>query len=75
MDHHPNFMVAKPQVNHQHDFGIKGRGFRFPPSFEPKKGPSDEETTQIALDMLPMGRGCSVGSLKYPDEKGACVIA
>jgi hypothetical protein len=29
-----------------------------------KKGPSHEETTQNALTMLPVGRGCSVGSLE-----------
>ena len=42
----------------------------FFPSFNPKKGPSYEETTQNPLRMLPMGRGCSVGSLKYHGEKG-----
>ena len=36
--------------------------------FNPKKGPSHEETTQNALSMLPMGWGCSVGSLTYHSE-------
>jgi hypothetical protein len=37
--------------------------------FSPKKGTSHEETTQNALSMLPMGWGCSVGSLTYHSEK------
>jgi len=37
--------------------------------FSLKKGASHEETTQNALSMLPMGWGCSVGSLTYPSEK------
>jgi len=34
-----------------------------------KKGPSHEETAQNALSILPMGWGCSVGSLIYHSEK------
>jgi hypothetical protein len=37
--------------------------------FSLKKGTSHEETTQNALSMLPMGWGCSVGSLTYHSEK------
>ncbi|MHA2475276.1 MAG: hypothetical protein ACXAES_18800 [Promethearchaeota archaeon] len=34
-----------------------------------KKGLSHEETAQNALSILPMGWGCSVGSLTYHGEK------
>jgi uncharacterized OB-fold protein len=49
---------------------MKGRVFEFTPSYNPKKRPSHEEPTQIALTMLPIGPGCSVGSLTYHNEKG-----
>lgn len=54
----------------RYDFGIRGRGCEISPSFEPKKEPSHEETTQTALTLHPVERGCSFGSVKYYGEKG-----
>jgi hypothetical protein len=39
------------------------RDYGFFSSFQPKKRGFHEETTQNALGILPMGWGCSVGSL------------
>jgi hypothetical protein len=50
--------------NYQHDFIIKAAVLNSLHLFSLKKGTSHEETTQNALSMLPMGWGCSVGSLK-----------
>ena len=57
-------------LNHQHNF-IKGRVFQFPPSPEPAKELCDEETTQNAVGMLPMGHVVLLGAQK----RGACIIA
>ena len=56
-------------IRYQHDFAMKGGGFEIPPSFNPKKGPSHEQTTQVALTMLPIGLGCAVGGLTCRIEK------
>jgi hypothetical protein len=53
--------------------GLKAGVVNSPPSFEPKKGPSHEETAQNAFTMLPVEEGCSFGSLKYHGETG-CLL-
>ncbi len=48
-------------IYHQHNF-IEGRGFQFPPSFEPPKGLCYEEITKNAVGTLRMGHGVLLGA-------------
>ena len=68
-------MVAVFKYNYRHDSISSSRGTDFPPSYNPKKGPSREGTTQNTLTMLPMGRGGSIGSLKEHCEKECVYIS
>ena len=57
-------------INHRYVLNMEGMGSQFSIYVNPMKGPSQRETTRNSSTKLPMGRRCSVGSLRSTAGKG-----
>ena len=57
-------------INHRYVLNMEGMGSQFSIYVNPMKGPSQRETTRNSSTNLPMGRRCSVGSLRSTAGKG-----